>query len=79
MKRPTKPKTERGHWPKGKLRHTDTDAAEVRRLLDLAGARRQQAALARRLGVASKTIWRWRTGVDVPSAAMARRIAQIVG
>ncbi len=68
----------KGHWPKGKRRHADTDAAEVVRLLNLAAARRQQAQVARRLGVPVKTIWRWRTGIDVPSARVAKRLGTII-
>lgn len=72
------PAKTKGHWPKGKPRNTHTDGKEVRRLLDIAAGKRMQAEVARRLGVPVKTIWRWRTGVHVPSEGMARRIAEIV-
>jgi hypothetical protein len=70
-------KKPKGHWPKGKLRNTG-DAAEVKRLLDIAAASRQTSSLARRLGMERKNLWRYRSGRYAPPEGLAERIAVLV-
>jgi transposase-like protein len=69
----------RGHWPRGKRRHTPSrDWPELRlRLVELLAvpdrsSGRSKRALATRVGVTAATICRWLSGEDMPDAAACR-------
>jgi DNA-binding XRE family transcriptional regulator len=78
----------RGHWTAGKRRHEDAGGwaevlEQIGRLAELFPGRRRhgasQAALARDLGVARKTIWRWLAEIDRPDPAMQRAVREWLG
>ncbi|NLG44801.1 MAG: helix-turn-helix transcriptional regulator [Phycisphaerae bacterium] len=69
----------RGHWPEGKRRNPPA-ADLLARLEYLLQNHRKPgvisgAVVAEFLGVPTKTLWRWRSGIDNPSPAHAKRLA----
>jgi transcriptional regulator with XRE-family HTH domain len=66
----------RGHWPKGRLRHTGLKLSGWKSVNDflarvwaLAQERHLLQPLAEELGVSRVTIWRWRQHLSLPSQA----------